>query len=236
MSKISLKNIESGEYFSNIYKYYINRYLVIKQHKAFLVVVALILFIFNLSIVISIGMMPKLTTQKRYAVNIDSHYNAKNATIHKINASSQDIITKITEFIIKNYVITRESYDYTQLNQQLLLIKNSSSKKVFEDFYNYISSSNPNSSPRIRYKSLNKKIEVLSISHQDEHNAVVIFNSKVIDDSNQMIEYFTWQAVINYSIDKITLNQYPAVKDIKNNISFVVNKYLVKLIKVNNNE
>lgn len=135
----------------------------------------------------------------------------------------------VVEYLCGRYVLARESYNYNSLIYGYNFIFRSSSKQLFDAYYQNLALANPNS-PIVLYKE--DKTVTVDIDEEniqaDTGNGVVKFTSTIRDKQGKMISTAKWMAELSFYIDN-----YDFSKSINAPLSFIVTKYDVKQIATN---
>lgn len=215
--------IKSGEYFVDAKKWYNSKYLYPFVQRSILLIFCTILVIALIGISIQLKILFPIVNHVRYSIYSSSF--GKVANVKPANQVKNNPLLSISNIMLENYILHRESYDYGKLEQQLAYVKNNSTKIIFRKFFNYISIDTPES-PVMRYqKYVRRTIHVNSIKHINDNSAVIIFESWAKNTSGEILENTLWEATVYYDIDKINI-KVPA----NSKFNFVVTGYKLKLM------
>lgn len=222
--------IKSGEYFKDARNWYKYKYIYPFSQRSFMFILSAVICVVFFGVVVNIyGLFP-VVIQVKYSINADSSAN-KSAQIIKANQVENKPLASITDIIVRNYVTSREAYDYDRLKKQFVFVKNNSTRIVFRRFYNFMNIDNP-SSPMMRYqKTVSKVAKVISAKYPKKNKAVIKFSSVATSDSGQIEEDMVWQATIDYEIDKINPNLPSGSR-----FNFTVTDYQLKLLEDRKNK
>ena len=132
----------------------------------------------------------------------------------------------VAEYLCGRYIKAMESYTYSDLAYSYNFIFRSSSKQLFDNYYQNLAISNPNS-PLVLYQDT-KTVEVIILDTNvqvETGNAVVRFNKIVRDAQNKQLS--NTNLVTNMSF---YLDNYDFSKSINSRLNFIVTKYDTKQI------
>ena len=196
--------IESGEYFKDAKTWYRFRYIYPFSQRSFMLILFIIASILFCSVLFHIyGLFP-LKTPVSYYIKSDD-LSSKSAQVTRAEGISGDSLGSIADVLIRNYVKSRESYDYEKLKDQFTFIKNNSTRIVFRKFYNFMNIDNAES-PVLKYQNnILRRVTIESVSYPAKSKAVVHFNSKSNARGGAMVENSDWNVNIQYEIDPIDL-------------------------------
>ena len=215
--------IKSGQYFIDARKWYSFEYVYPVVHKSLLFLFSLIFIPLLLWLLINFDTLLPIVRQVRYAIRSEA---LKTATIIHANHIKNNPIGSISDVMLKNYIIHRESYDYNLLRPQFLFLQNNSTRIIFRQFANFMNIDNTES-PVMRYqKTLRRSVNILSVNYYPNNEAIVQFVSTVKNNTNEVVENIVWEAKINYEIDPISLGLPP-----NSQFNFTVTNYKLKLIE-----
>lgn len=222
----SLKEyIETGEYFTDARHWYKYKYIHPFSQRSFIFILSVIICVLFIGVVINIDSLFPSVIQVKYSISATTSAN-KTAQIIRANQIKNDPQSSVTDILIKNYVLSREKYSYSDLKKQFIFVKNNSTRIVFRRFYNFMNIDNP-SSPVLKYqKNTKRTAKIISTSYPSKTKAVVKFNSIVQNSAGEIAEDIVWQATIDYEIDKINPNLPSGSR-----FNFTVTDYQLKLIK-----
>ena len=222
----SLKEyIETGEYFTDARHWYKYKYIHPFSQRSFIFILSVIICVLFVEVVININSLFPSVIQVKYSISDTTSAN-KTAQIIRANQIKNDPQSSVTDILIKNYVLSREKYSYSDLKKQFIFVKNNSTRIVFRRFYNFMNIDNP-SSPVLKYqKNTKRTAKIISTSYPSKTKAVVKFNSIVQNSAGEITEDIVWQATIDYEIDKINPNLPSGSR-----FNFTVTDYQLKLIK-----
>lgn len=222
----SLKEyIETGEYYADAKHWYKYKYIHPFSQRSFIFILSVIICALFVGVVININSLFPSVIQVKYSISATTSAN-KTAQIIRANQIKNDPQSSVTDILIKNYVLSRERYSYSDLKKQFIFVKNNSTRIVFRRFYNFMNIDNP-SSPVLKYQKDSKRsAKVISTSYPGKTKAIVKFNSIVQNSAGEIVEDIVWQATIDYEIDKINPNLPSGSR-----FNFTVTDYQLKLIK-----
>ncbi|MBP7190572.1 MAG: type VI secretion protein [Rickettsiaceae bacterium] len=220
--------IDSGEYFAYSRKWYYGKYVAPLTQKSFLMVVAAV-FVATIGIVLmeTTSMFP-LSHQVKYFISVEdaNSENEKYAKVIRATAIPDNPLRSILKIMIEDYVTKRERYNHDLLDQQVQYVQGTSTRRILNQYSDYLSIDNPNS-PILRYQSEAKRnIVIRRTNFIDDNNVEVYFDSKAEDDNGKIFENLGWVVRIGFDADPIALD-VPNGTDYK----FVVTDYNLKLIR-----
>lgn len=215
--------VRSGEYFTDARKWYNLKYAAPIIERSSILITCLVIVLVGCVVGLNISAFFPIIQQVKYTILSKDVYNY-NATITRADQNNEPI-EFIANIMVKDYVKKREQYDYDKLKQQVTFVQNSSTRIVFNDFYEFIGIDNP-ISPIMRYqKYINRDITILSSQYTKHGEAIVLFES-LAKNNGKIFENMVWQATISFEIDKINL-KLPS----NSKFNFVVTNYALKLLK-----
>jgi len=222
----SLKEyIETGEYFADAKYWYKHKYIYPFPQRSFVFILCAIICIAFFGLVININLLFPSVIQVKYSINATTSAN-KTAQIIRANQIENNPQSSITDILIKDYILNREKYNYSDMMKQFVYVKNNSTRIIFRRFYNLMNLDNP-SSPVLRYqKDKKRSIKIISTSYPTTNKAIAVFNSIVQNSAGEISENIVWQATIDYEIDKINPNLPSGSR-----FNFTVTDYQLKLIE-----
>ena len=160
----------------------------------------------------------------KYSIKATSSAN-KTAQIIRANQVENNPQSSVANILVKNYILNRERYNYSDLKKQFIFIKNNSTRIVFRRFYNFMNIDN-SSSPVLKYRKYTKRhANIISITDIAKTKSIIKFNSIVQSSDGTIIEDIVWQATVDYEIDKINPNLPSGSR-----FNFTVTDYQLKLI------
>ena len=133
----------------------------------------------------------------------------------------------VTNYLLRKYIIDRESYAFDKVERQIAIIHNNSSKLVAKKFENYIKIQNPDSPILLYQTSISREIEIISTKKvmNDYNNWHVKYRAILIDEENNKIESL-WLANVFFNISDIE-----ALIANKEKFEFLVTEYNTEQIK-----
>jgi len=231
MSKNGIKEyISDGRYFLDARKWYTYKYLSPITHKVWAFYTASILVIMLAAACININQLLPIQQTISYAIAVEKKNSTtdENANIIRMDDSDTEItpVHFIATTLLQNYIINRESYDYNKLTKQFLHIKNSSTRIIFQRFYDYMNINNPDS-PVIRYqKYAQRNIVINNISFVSNNEAMIEFKSIAKDTSGKTFEDLKWQAQVGFEMSDIKTKLPGGSK-----FNFTVTDYKLKILE-----
>ena len=127
----SLKEyIETGEYFTDARHWYKYKYIHPFSQRSFIFILSVIICVLFVGVVININSLFPSVIQVKYSISATTSAN-KTAQIIRANQIKNDPQSSVTDILIKNYVLSREKYSYSDLKKQFIFVKNNSTRIVF---------------------------------------------------------------------------------------------------------
>jgi type IV secretion system protein VirB8 len=218
--------VKSGEYYRDARNWYHKKYLFPIFEWSLLVIVILFTLFICGGLAFNVYYLFPLKIQREYLTYLDEGLD-KAPVILKANSQKTEL-ESITALLIKNYVKQREKYNYDNIKQQLLYIKNNSTKLLFKEFYEGLSLTNPNSLILKFKKDAKRTILPKAVKFSNNNMVNVNFISKAENLRGELIEDAEWEAVISFESDKINPQATPGTR-----FGFIVTNYKVRLVKNN---
>ena len=163
VSKSIAKNVRSGRYFSDAREWYAIRYLTpITERTVLILVTMFALFAGCVALLASYHMFPLI---KPYEVVLNVNDTMDHYTSIK-RLGKQGVTTRqvVAQYLLENYVMVRESYDYKEFEPQFKRMQEASSKKVSREFQHEMDLKNPLSRPVVYGKEITRNAKVLSFA------------------------------------------------------------------------
>lgn len=221
-------SIKSGTYFVEARKWYKVKYLYPFIHRSFIFITLVLMLLLIIITFFTIYDLFPITTRFRYIVQLPSNTDI-NATIYRANQVLGNPFRSIVKILAENYVIQRESYNYTNLKDQFQYIRNKSTRALYKQFYDYMSLENLQS-PILRYQKIaTRQIQITSTVFSNDEQLSIYFRSKAKDNHMQVFEDIDWKADISFTVDRINPNA-PSGAPFK----FFVTDYKITLLRNNN--
>lgn len=228
------QHIKSGKYYSDAHSWYANKFVYIITERSYMAMFAAY-FIIGICILGMFYMKTSPTAGEiSYLVPLED-ITKKYATINHIGSLEVEPQINITEYMLTQYVIERESYSFKKITEQLAnqrqFVQRTTSPTEYLKYQNYISINNP-SSPVMLYQDSNKiDINVTKVVLLNPDNgyqqASVYFQSTLYNfvSNKSIVENLV--ANISFQIDNI---EQVINKDM---LSFLVSSYSVRKVKTN---
>jgi|GEM_PF-1529065 len=228
------EKVRDGSYFRDAIEWYNEKYLypVTERSMMFIFMVAAVVALIPIA-----SFLAKISDSiikipfPIYSADLTEHYSVIN-TLAKEDESPQ---TAIAEYLIKDYVISREEYIYKNINADSLRnllkkIKFSSSKQVLNEYVGYMSDTNPYS-PITRYKyHTNRYVEIKSLSFLDSDQTSgksrVVFEAKEVSNDGTT-QKSTWEVTLNFRLPDIV-----TIAKTGSPLRFVVGYYRAKPLDI----
>lgn len=220
--------VDSGEYFSYSRKWYYNKYVAPLAHRSLLMLMTVVfLAIVAVASLTALSMLP-LSHQVKYFISVDdaNATNEKYAKVLRATDIPENPLRSILKIMLEDYVVKRERYNHEYIDEQLKYIQGTSTRRIMNQYTDYMSLDNPNS-PVFRYQSEAKRsISIRGTNFIDDNTAEIYFDSKATDDNDKVFENLGWVVRIGFDSD-------PIMFDVPNNTDykFVITDYNLKLIR-----
>lgn len=230
MSKDNLKDyIESKEYFKDARNWYNWKYILPLTHRVWSLYLLLAAGIMLVALVININNLLPIKERLTYGVRVVSDTNQGETQAQVIEMKNFSGVGGPNKFIatnlIRNYVDSREIYDYQDIKKQFSYIQNSSTRMVFKKYHSYMSVNNPDS-PVMRYQQYAiRKINIDDVRFISDNRALVKFVSIAKDSNGKIFENLSWEAKIGFNMGEVG-------KKVKSGsrFKFVVTDYKLRLL------
>jgi len=230
MEKENLKEyIESKEYFRDARLWYNWKYMLPMSHRVWFFYAALTTSLILISLAINVNKLLPIKQKLTYAIKVisDIREGETQAQVIEMNGfTGPDAPFKfIASNLIRNYITSREDFDYSMLKQQFQYIKATSTRLVFRRYYNYMSVNNPES-PVMRYQQYaTRKININSIKFTTDRHAIITFTSSAKDSNGNKFENLKWEANLSFNMGQVG-KRSPTGTEFK----FLVTDYKLKLL------
>jgi type IV secretion system protein VirB8 len=233
MDKINrsiLENLYSNSYFAEGRKWYLAIHILPIVERSYMLLLVVIFFIAALNGLISIQTINHKVPYFIVPVTMQDTINYQ-----PVIKPLESVIKETTpyrafaKYFASKYVLTRESYDYNNIDNQTIKVKNISTNHVTQGFRDLLDLNNPNS-PLLRYqKNATRSITIKGIEFldNDDNNVIVTFEAKVDDPKKDTPEITYWLANISFSMSDVD-DQAEFFQD---NFYYIVFDYKVQQIK-----
>lgn len=225
-TKLISEDIESGKYFTEARSWFNKVHLqpLSEIFVMFIVLSALAFMLFTLLVNIY-GVFP-VTTKVKTVVFMPNTINYY-PTLKKIGEKNKTTREVVAQYLCKRYVIAREAYDYPKLSSSYNFIFRSSSKQLFDEYYQALALSNPDS-PIVLYKDQNTvTVDINEETIQtDNGTGVIKFTTNLYDKRNKLVSSRKLTANIAFYLDE----NYNFEKSVDSKLDFIVTKYDVQEI------
>lgn len=207
MNENFIKKVESGEYFKEAQGYYFKKhvYQLVIQHYLYVLVIILgfAAFLLVKSALLTFE-VEKLPLPLKFDGGVDSY-----PVLRKISSAGKTPEQEVADYLLRKYVINREEYNVRDLEKKRLesktnLINAFSSRRIFNEYNNFINvNTNPNS-PYIRYKRIiNREITIKDVKFNNDNGGATVYFSSVERKQKKILRKENWQADITYTMTKI---------------------------------
>lgn len=230
MSQDGLKEyVRLGHYFTDARKWYNYKYLSPIAHKAWAFYTILILIVMLAALGMNIKRLLPVKQIVSYGISIDNKMTATEESASIIKMDDEDThetpVHFISSILLKNYLISRESYNAESLSKQYAHILSTSTRVVFKRFEDYMKIDNPDS-PVLRYQGYAKRnIVINNIEFPSDNEAVIKFTSTARDSSNKIFENLVWEAKVGFDMGSLQKKSPTGSK-----FDFTVTDYTLKLL------
>lgn len=201
-----MRQIKDGRYFSDAREWYAVRYLMpIPERSLLLLITSFSLIAGMVAVWTSYSMFPVIRPYEVIIKVDDSKDNY--SVIRRLTEPNLTTRQSIAKYLLQDYVTVRESYDYKEFGPQFARMREASSKKVYREFEQEMSTSNPNSRTVNFGKYMTRSTKVLSSAFAEEgrytEKAAVIFETTVIGKKGEK-SVERWGAHISYTLEDIS--------------------------------
>lgn len=217
--------VRSGQYFIEARSWYSFKYLRPITERSIMIICAWAFFVLLLTTFISLILLMPIERKVSYA-SYGEDILMKSSSIIRANRFSNEALRSINYVLMSYYITKRESYNIENIDKQLNFIKNTSSKKVFEEYKNFVSFSNK-LSPIVRYGSFIKRdITINNIKYLSNKKILANFVSRAKEFDQTLLEEIEWQVIAEFDSDELVSKQ-----KVSESFRFIVNNYELKLLK-----
>ena len=216
--QIRPEDIQSKKYFADAKLWYEIHFISPTTHRTILIFISAILIFCALSMCLMIYNQFPLEFKEKYIINGGSDIFNNQVSISTDSKNTHPILF-IAEILCKDYVIKRESYNYTKLKEQLTYLQKLSTKRLFKTFYDSIDTGNPES-PLLKYQRYGvRNIEIQKTQILDSNNIRVDFAAYSKDREDKIFLTENFIATISFESDQLSLTQ--------EDLHFLVTEYKV---------
>lgn len=198
--------VRSGRYFQDARSWFQTVYIgPVSERTFFLLIAVLSVIVFLAAMTALIEFMP-LTERPPAIITAPAQIDQKVPKLIKIKQGSEDLNTAIKQFIIKRYVIARESYNFRDFSRNALFVYGNSATNVIEA---YQAQSNPKNADSYAAKlgqTGTREITVDSaVVHDDATggSAIVQFTASINGTEDNAKS--RWTAKLDYTYKDITV-------------------------------
>lgn len=228
-----IKNmIHTGQYFDEARKWYSELYLYcITERSLYFYFFIIVSITFSISIFSLYSVFPLHNSIPvfKFVTPKDIDYISR---IKPLNPNKKtDPYTAVAQYLIENYLIQKESYNYNNIKQQNLFILNNSSRSIYRTHQNYINLSNANSPLLIYQHNISKNVKILDTRLYSDSRGLPTYSDITFDiietdnnNNNKIINtYGPFRASLTFDISDLRLANKNLVP-----FSFKVIKYEVR--------
>jgi type IV secretion system protein VirB8 len=218
--------IETGEYFSEARQWYNKVFVYPLKQSAMMRVIGYVTIVMSVIMGINLYQVFPLVSK----VNIIARLNDTVGFIPKLVLASDPKKTNkqfVIEELSSKYVMSRESYNPGNFKTNYIFLLKSSSKEIFDVYYKYITSKDPDNPLNLYLKKHVTRVKVLNKqSWADANKVTIIFNKEIFDIFGAFQYSSKWKADIEFYLSKYDFNDSTDAK-----LDFIVTKYIVSEIK-----
>lgn len=201
VNKSIADSVKTGQYFVDSRNWYLNKYIYPSVERTFFGFISICF----LCLVVIMGALTLFNNsellQSTYTVNMKDTVT-KVAKFQSLDESIKPDIA-MSNYMLGYYVKTRESYNFNELDAQLVKMSNLSTLPVYNDFHNYMSINNVNS-PQFTYQQDNtRSIEITSIKYLTANSAQVNFTATVLWTATNQKETSSWIAKVTFAVSDL---------------------------------
>lgn len=226
ISRSVAKNVKSGQYFEDARQWYTYKYVGPVTERSTLLVM---LVVMGLALcVVSYTFYALYPIKEKIPLIIKSHDAISSDPF--IRPLGEDLMypqKSLAEYLIRDYIENRESYNFEKREKYLLRIKNASSKQVFKQYTTEISITNPQSPVLVYQNGLRRYVEIVSIHFPGGYDmidrAVVKFKATVEDKKTKQKTTTLYKATMRFSLSDLVY-----VSKTKSPFEFIVTNYSVQ--------
>jgi type IV secretion system protein VirB8 len=218
------KYVSDGQYFTDARKWYNSKYIHPLSHRSIIACVVVVALLLLASVSNNIHSLLPLKRQLKYSISVNS-LGQQSAQVTKADQIPDRPLLSVAQILLGDYVKSREQYSYAKLDSQMQYVQKISTRMVFKQFHDYLSTDNTES-PVLRYqKEATRSINIDHVKFLDDNHAEVRFTSTGTDATNKVFEHISWLSSISFEIDDIVLN-----KQSDSAFNFIITDYRVQML------
>jgi len=237
--------IKDGSYFTDAREWYMRQYLYPITERSFLIIVTVILVACCVFLVLNFTAIREHNSEMALPIKVDNSYDYF-SVIKPIASYEETTQEAVARYLVNHYVTTREEYFPSEIltkeyKYRIKKMKSSSSKKVLNEYQNYMNSLNPYS-PVSRYEDhTSREIAIKSFNFDGDDKTSgkvrVLFEAteiarentdgtKMNSDDDAKIKKSLWEATVHFKLPDIeTIARTGAP------LRFIVKYYRARLVK-----
>jgi type IV secretory pathway component VirB8 len=220
------EDIESGAYFAEARHWYSRIFVYPLRAYALMRMVSYAAIVLALAMAWNVYSVFPLVTQLKVIARVN---NTSLFYPVLLRPSDSKKTTKqfITESLAAKYVNARESYQPERYKTNYNFLLKSSSKKIFDDYYSYITSKKAESPLNLYLKKQVVKVRVLKTELAlDANKVTVTFGKDIFNVYGEIQSSSRWKADIEFYLSK-----YDFSKSVEAKLDFIVTNYTVSEVK-----
>lgn len=223
-SNLIVEEVKSGKYFTEARDWYNRVHVQPLSEISYLGFICIMLVIMLGTALMNLYAAFPVTKKINAVINLPNTLEYY-PVIKSIDQPGQSTKAVVTKYLCKRYVLARESYDYAQLSSSYSFIFRSSSRLVFDSYYQSIALSNPNS-PIVVYKDKSTvTVDILEENIQTEQGKGNIKFTRLYKDKwGKQFAKRTATATFSFYIDP----NFDFSKSDNKPLSFIVTSYEVQ--------
>lgn len=204
--ELTKEHITSKQYFQDGALWYNGKFVFPIVQRSVLLIATTLLIMCVSVISYQIREQLPILTNIKYLIGVGGDIFSNDVSISLDERSDSNALSFITEILCKDYVIKRENYDYDKLRDQIVYIKQTSTKTLFKSFYDSLSTSSP-TSPLTRYQKYGKRsISIKKFNFLDRNNVIVDFKAEARDMDNKIFETAEYSAKLSFEADALRVD------------------------------
>jgi len=205
------KDIEDGTYFVAARRWYSDLFHTPIAERSYYLIVICLAIINSYYGIASFSRIFPLKPVVPFVIYSQDIYEDMPHIVPLTSSSRDDVNAAVMSFMIKNYVINRESYDLSLYELRYRNIMSQSTDAVFAHYRDLMDASNPYSPYRLYTNKAKQIVNILSFTyerHPQMSHAQVVFEDSVVSlDSNEEIGHTRWRADITFDYTDFVVNQ-----------------------------
>jgi len=201
VNKSIADSIRTGQYFSDSRNWYFNKYVYPSVERTFLGFVCVCFVFLVVCMFIFISATSSEVLESTYTVDLKDTIKQE-AKFVPLDDKIEPSIA-LNNYMLSYYVAARESYDFSDLDVQLIKMANLSTLTVFNQFRNYMSINNVNSPQFVYQKDNLRSINVTAVKYVSPSSAQVFFTATSTWVAYNQQNETQWVSLVNFAVSNL---------------------------------